>query len=1418
MPTTPIQPGRVGREAPAPVPDHLRASLRAWAEDTEIAEVCEANGLTREDFARRRHSVTSLELFLTPVRSLRPFEWFPCLRQLKVIQQDIASMQGIEGLRNLESLWLSDNKIAHIEALSESTRLRELYLNSNRITRIEGLETLTSLETLWLCDNRISELSGLEALTDLRILNLAANRLSCIGGRLDSHAKLEELNLAANYIGSFRDISRLAALPALTRLSLQDPIWGGNPVCNLCNYHTYTLYQLGHLKMVDHCPVTDQARGGAEATFVKKQMYYSMRIKTLRRNASNLVKAAAAVKQGKSSELNLSYNVLIRLARELEREVGEAKHLPPPPEEPGCPSPSGMVSTFESKLALVQQASRSRQLKLGEIESDYNEMRRAIEGAAQHAAARLMLELQTGGNIRMEEGKPTDVWFQSCVDLVRSRFFAADFEPLGVKDLRVVTVTRVHNRHLRNRFEERLGQVVDTTSPGYKRHLEYLFVGEDPDATGELASAVEEGFRHPHEYERLRRDAGVPLTNSVFLAEQARLLEARRRGLMKTAQIGSSAGSQRGRCPWTGYLLICKAYLGRSMPEKEPAARLRSATPEAAGPCFERLVSRAAAPPMAKIRRKDYPVDAGCSYRVRCGETKQRVWFGFDPALVLPEYLVEIQYVPSPIAVSPPRAISSIAAIPAQGEGVLGELGKGQLRSHMPQGWEWEGAGHRCFAHHFLSFVYLCTKTKSEGVDTDVSSEVLSCVPVPRQRRKITEATEAVIKEVCRAQSMADISYLNLFGNHIRSMPEVGGCRRLRVLILAFNEIETIRGVSGLPHLHTLDLSFNVIKRVEGIKELPSLSKLDLNNNLIYRIDDIAALRRGVPALTQLQLQCNAVCELKSYRAAILRRLPQLRELDGMPVTPVDCQSAQCPSGGISAQLILTHARSKPCAAPLLSLSTLTSDTSDLSSDTSGEIVLKPQEHRAGDATEGLLQVTEASLERMGVRRMQGLEHCVNLRRLNLTDNEITRIEGLESCVLLEELYLESNAISRIENIHHMRCLRRLDLGQNKLSRIEGIDRLPQLTHLSVEDNEIVSLAGVDSCPALMELYAGNNRVDSVREISLLRAAPKLIILDLSGNPMCSAGDYRLFAVYSLRKLKVLDGAAVDPVETARAKDSFTGRLSQEVLEERAGADPSEWASLTRLTLSACSLRELGLLGDKFPALQQLRADSNSLVDLSGVCGLRNLVSLSLDSNKLGGAELSSIGKAVSQLHRLEVLSLESNQLVSLAGMSLRLPSLRVLHLKGNDIVRLDGLDKLPQLRELDVSGNKLKTLDDRWLVHCSELRELWLHDNGLRTLDGFKSLSRLHRLGISQNRIVDVHEIARLANMEGLRELQAMGNPVTRKPMYRPTLVFRLPNCTTIDGQTVTQDERDRALVLFHHSPNSPALGSGLRPASAPS
>lgn len=134
-----------------------------------------------------------------------------------------------------------------------------------------------------------------------------------------------------------------------------------------------------------------------------------------------------------------------------------------------------------------------------------------------------MTELETGGNIRFEEGKPTDKWFSSCVDLVRSRFNPDQMQFYGIRGIQVTRVTRIHNRFLRNRFEEKLEQLVDIADSSYKRNLEYLFYGVDPAMPNEIYRAMEEGFRSQNEYYETQLPNCIPLVNSVASAEIARI-------------------------------------------------------------------------------------------------------------------------------------------------------------------------------------------------------------------------------------------------------------------------------------------------------------------------------------------------------------------------------------------------------------------------------------------------------------------------------------------------------------------------------------------------------------------------------------------------------------------------------------------------------------------------------------------------------------------------------------------------------------------------------------------------------------------------------------------------------------------------------------------------------------------------------
>ena len=51
-----------------------------------------------------------------------------------------------------------------------------------------------------------------------------------------------------------------------------------------------------------------------------------------------------------------------------------------------------------------------------------------VNSVSEMTVQRLLLELETGGNVRFEDGKPSDPWYKSCHDLVLSRFCVGDYQ------------------------------------------------------------------------------------------------------------------------------------------------------------------------------------------------------------------------------------------------------------------------------------------------------------------------------------------------------------------------------------------------------------------------------------------------------------------------------------------------------------------------------------------------------------------------------------------------------------------------------------------------------------------------------------------------------------------------------------------------------------------------------------------------------------------------------------------------------------------------------------------------------------------------------------------------------------------------------------------------------------------------------
>ena len=334
-------------------------------------------------------------MFLFNYSKIQSLESFTGLTTVIICQQAITEIEGLDTLVNLEKLWICETNLSRIQGLDSCVKLKQLHLYSNRIKVLENLDNLHLLERLWIMDNQLTRLENLEHLVNLQSLHVARKNIRAIGNVLDNCMSLVDLNVSGNRLWSFKDLLNLTRASSLRRLAFSDCDYGDNPVCELCNYQTYVYFHLPQLQYLDTLPIPEEGKVLAEATYMKKKMYYNMRIKTLKRNASNIIRKATDAFSRRKEQLFQSLNALLRLQRDIERAIWEQ---------------GSQTVALEAKAPKVRDAVAQCWNLIASGEGQLESLRECVCGLAEHNASRLIVELETGGNIRLEDGKPSDVW------------------------------------------------------------------------------------------------------------------------------------------------------------------------------------------------------------------------------------------------------------------------------------------------------------------------------------------------------------------------------------------------------------------------------------------------------------------------------------------------------------------------------------------------------------------------------------------------------------------------------------------------------------------------------------------------------------------------------------------------------------------------------------------------------------------------------------------------------------------------------------------------------------------------------------------------------------------------------------------------------------------------------------------------
>ncbi|KAJ8097714.1 leucine-rich repeat-domain-containing protein [Lipomyces tetrasporus] len=140
------------------------------------------------------------------------------------------------------------------------------------------------------------------------------------------------------------------------------------------------------------------------------------------------------------------------------------------------------------------------------------------------------------------------------------------------------------------------------------------------------------------------------------------------------------------------------------------------------------------------------------------------------------------------------------------------------------------------------------------------------------------------------------------------------------------------------------------------------------------------------------------------------------------------------------------------------------------------------------------------------------------------------------------ELTLRGHKIPVIENLGVTKDLNdAIDLTDNDITHLNNIPRLPRLQRLLIARNRITHISPTiaKSVPNLTTLLLTSNSISNLSDLEGLKELKQLTYLSLVNNPITRREHYRLWVIWRLPSVRILDYEKVRQVERQEATKLF---------------------------------------------------------------------------------------------------------------------------------------------------------------------------------------------------------------------------------------------------------------------------------------
>lgn len=316
------------------------------------------------------------------------------------------------------------------------------------------------------------------------------------------------------------------------------------------------------------------------------------------------------------------------------------------------------------------------------------------------------------------------------------------------------------------------------------------------------------------------------------------------------------------------------------------------------------------------------------------------------------------------------------------------------------------------------------------------------------------------------------LTYLDISSNRLNSLNGIPKMEQLKQLNLKANSISDFNELTNIPKLQQLNISSNNSIKLQTLPNLDQLKVLDISNNMI---DNYAFLKKytnleelylsgaknrqidSFPVLSQLKKIDISNNNISNYNMDLFFKIAQIKELKELNLE----------NNEINNLIIITSAYD---------------DNPKAKSN-----IVKPMFPYLTDLNVGSNKFTN----------LQALLCYTNLKKINLSNNEIFSFDHLQELTNLEELTVSGcKNFYSFEEIVKLQSLHYLDASSCNITDLKLLSQLNNLKELYLNNNQITDISGIEKLTKLEKLNLNNNSIENLNPLLNLKSLKVLRIMD----------------------------------------------------------------------------------------------------------------------------------------------------------------------------------------------------------------------------------------------------------------------------------------------------------------------------------